>query len=633
MVIIDLQTNRLVLKLNPSALKSFQILQFTHWGFVKTPQENIYVLDTDLTDGILLKLIDFLDEELVSYSLSDECKNRLEALRRDISEFSNLKDAAREYKDGRIDAVKFKEFARFVDEKITRKLKEHQLKAAFHLHVVGNGANFSVPGSGKTTVVLTNYEWLRTQGKANMLFVVGPSACFAPWRTEFKLTLNRTPSYKILAGGNYNARRSEYSVLPQAASEMYLITYQTLLRDEPLIKRFISQKGVKAYLVIDEAHYIKQIDGSWAQSVLSLARHASQRVILTGTPMPRSYSDIFNMFDFLWPENSPIDSETKTKIIVAEENKNYPLIKQTLKQVISPLFYRVRKRDLGLKPAVFHKPIVIQMNKNEKDIYEAIDKKIRNYSQKDYLQSIELVKKLRRGRIIRLRQCVSNAGLLSSSIENYAEDLFGSDSKLARIIYDYNSLEKPAKLEHLLMFVKKLQAEKKKVVIWSNFVGTLELIQQTLTSCGHYCKSIYGKIPVEQTAVDDEETREAIRDEFVDNASGLDILIANPAACAESISLHKTCQSAIYYDLSYNCAQYLQSLDRIHRVGGSEDKEAHYYFLQYENTVDEDIRHNLEMKALRMSELIDEDFAICSLDMFEDDGDEEAFNRIYGGKT
>jgi len=132
-----------------------------------------------------------------------------------------------------------------------------------------------------------------------------------------------------------------------------------------------------------------------------------------------------------------------------------------------------------------------------------------------------------------------------------------------------------------------------------------------------------------QTTVSDEETRERIRDEFVDANSGLDILVANPAACAESISLHKTCYHAIYYDLSYNCAQYLQSLDRIHRVGGSEINQAHYYFLQYENTIDRDIKANLEQKAVKMYDIIDEDYGIYSLDMFEEDDEIKAYERLF----
>ena len=144
---------------------------------------------------------------------------------------------------------------------------------------------------------------------------------------------------------------------------------------------------------------------------------------------------------------------------------------------------------------------------------------------------------------------------------------------------------------------------------------------------------IYGKTPRsdDQKELKDEMTREKIRDIFVNTDSGLDILIANPAACAESISLHKTCFHAIYFDLSYNCAQYLQSLDRIHRVGGSELNTANYYFLQYESSVDRDIKLNLESKAQKMYNIIEQDYKIYNLDMFEEtmDDDVAAYKRLF----
>src|SRR5262249_7274827 len=45
------------------------------------------------------------------------------------------------------------------------------------------------------------------------------------------------------------------------------------------------------------------------------------------------------------------------------------------------------------------------------------------------------------------------------------------------------------------------------------------------------------------------------------------VLVANPAACGEGISLHEVCHHAIYVDRNYNAAQYLQSEDRLHRLG------------------------------------------------------------------
>jgi SNF2 family DNA or RNA helicase len=208
------------------------------------------------------------------------------------------------------------------------------------------------------------------------------------------------------------------------------------------------------------------------------------------------------------------------------------------------------------------------------------------------------------------------------------------EKDLRYIVRDYDKLELPAKFEYLTKKVGELQKQNQKVVIWTNFVGTIEKLEKHFNKkLGMYCRSIYGKTPIEQSSIADEKTREEIRDEFVNPKSGLDILIANPAACAESISLHKTCHHAIYYDLTYNCAQYLQSLDRIHRVGGSEEIEANYYFLQYENSIDQDILSNLRNKADRMSKIIDEDYKIYSLDMFDDEDEEiNAYNRLFGKK-
>ena len=113
----------------------------------------------------------------------------------------------------------------------------------------------------------------------------------------------------------------------------------------------------------------------------------------------------------------------------------------------------------------------------------------------------------------------------------------------------------------------------------------------------------------------------------------MDVLVANPAACAESISLHKACSHAIYYDLSYNCAQYLQSLDRIHRVGGSESKVSHYHFLQYEDTLDQDIFSNVLRKANNMSAIIDEECPVYSLDMFSEEDELLAYDRLFRRST
>lgn len=333
--------------------------------------------------------------------------------------------------------------------------------------------------------------------------------------------------------------------------------------------------------------------------------------------------------EFLWPGQSPIQSNDKARLRTYEESRDFESASKLLEPKVGPLFYRVRKQDLELEDQVFYPPITVKMNENERLVYDAIVNKIKHYSREDYLRNIDLVARLRRGRMIRVRQCLSYTKLLTSALEGYTEDLLIGESEIKSILLDYDQIERPAKLDALVSRVKELRGNDKKVLIWSNFLGTIDLILKALLDEEMHAKKITGAVPIERENIKDEETREQIRDDFVDPNSGLDILVANPAACAESISLHKTCHHAIYYDLSYNLAQYLQSLDRIHRVGGSENQSAYYDFLSYEKTIDSDILASLEAKAERMYRLIDKDYSIYSLDMSTTNEEEEAYERHF----
>ena len=632
-----------ILQLKDATLKSNQISQIKYWGFIKNP-ENACEYSVVNSEKLINKVVAYFKKEKVNFRLTKNCVLKINSLAVNLEEFQSTKKLGKDFKNGIFKKSHFNEFKRFLVTKIRNgELKEHQIKAAYHLYLVNNGANFSVPGSGKTSVVLSVYEKLKEEGRVNVLFVVGPVSCFGPWKFEFKETLGRIPTQKLLAGGNKLIRKNEYFANNINKAELYLTTFQTLINDQIEINTLFSQKGIKVFLVIDEAHYIKQINGNWANAVLNISKHSKFRCILTGTPIPKSFSDVFNMFDFLWPNNEPIESSSRIKLQSLESSNKVEDAKVILNEKIGPLFYRVRKNDLGLMPAIFHKPIVLTMNKYEQIIYDAIEKQIRNYSHDDYLSNIDLVKRLKRGRIIRLRQCTSYTYLINKVIDNYDENLLKNDKNLHHILREYDSLELPSKLQFLTIKVEELLKQKQKVVIWTNFVGTIEKLKIYFNKkLGIYSKSISGQTPIEQTSIKDEFTREKIkdeftrekiRDEFVDAKSGLDVLIANPAACAESISLHKTCHHAIYYDLSYNCAQYLQSLDRIHRVGGSEHVEANYYFLQYKNSIDQDILRNLLKKEKRMSSIIDQDFSIYSLDLLDDKEDDlEAYDRLFGKK-
>jgi SNF2 family DNA or RNA helicase len=617
---VEICNNTLIIKNHSNNLKTRHISQLTFWGLKHYKEDDSYRINVEKEDLIILKLHEYFKSEQVLYKPSSSFEESFLNLKKKNNDLEKLKIQGGALKEGNFDDLDFRVFCDFISKNVSRKLKTHQIKAAYHLYKIRSGANFSVPGSGKTTVVLSVYEKLRLEKQANLIFVVGPPSCFGPWQSEFKSTLNRDPRALKLAGNNSTKRKSSYYNFPDNGPELYLTSFHSLYNDQKEAEIFFSSIKNNIFLVIDEAHYIKQIGGVWANTILSLAQKSKFRCILTGTPMPNKYTDLFNLFDFLWPNSTLIDEKTKITIEQYSSDKaKSDHCRAILRDKISPFFYRVRKSDLGLIPAQFHPPDILNMNKYEKIIYDAVQKKIRDFSKDDYLRNIELVERLRRGRIIRLRQCVSYPKLISRSIENYTEEYFKSDTDLAGMICDYDDLEIPAKLVRLKELVEEFSIRKEKLVIWANFIGTLELINQEILNMGLNCKMIYGRTPTIESFENGEETREQIRDEFVAQDSGLDILIANPAACSESISLHKTCFHAIYYDLSFNCAQYLQSLDRIHRIGGSENNQANYYFLQYENSIDQLISENLKRKAEEMYSVIEDDCSIYSLNMFEDD--------------
>lgn len=625
-MVIDIKANCIIIRDPDKSLGPVEKSQLAFWHFLHTA-ENEY--SSPLSNQTFIKLLRYFDKETIHFSLSHSASIFSQELEVVDLEFNQTKKNAENYKNGQYDKLEFETFRSFVIDYIKRSLRIHQLKAAFHLYQIGNGANFSVPGSGKTTVVLTVYEKLRQEGKVNTLFVVGPPSCFGPWKAEFLETLGRTPSYTILAGGNKKTRKKNYYQTAHQSSELYLTTYQTLYYDQTDVCNFLKQRHINAFFIVDEAHYIKQINGNWSLAIMKQADKAINRCVLTGTPMPKSYTDIFNLFDFLWPNQHPISSSDKTLIKYNEEKHNVHSAKNILDQSIGPLFYRVRKSDLQLANQNFISPYIISMHKHEWILYNAVYKKIKDYSKKEYFKNVEFINTIGRGRIMRLRQLLSYPKLLNNAIDNYNEGLLDDLADLKTIIRQYDKLEVPAKIEFLLKKLKELKKQKLKVVIWSNFIGTIRLIEKHITDQKLKCKIIYGNTPIEGTNISDEETREKIRDEFVNLTSGLDILVANPAACAESISLHKTCHHAIYYDLSYNCAQYLQSLDRIHRVGGSETIEANYHFLQYKDTIDVDIKENIDRKTKKMYDIIENDYPIYTLDMFDADGDAEAYARLF----
>ena len=93
----------------------------------------------------------------------------------------------------------------------------------------------------------------------------------------------------------------------------------------------------------------------------------------------------------------------------------------------------------------------------------------------------------------------------------------------------------------------------------------------------------------------------------------------------ESVSLHKSCHHAIYFEMDYNAAPYFQSRDRIHRVWLDENNNQRDYETNYYNivsrlnsntsTVDDKIFNNVNKKLKRMLNIINDDIPLFSYNL------------------
>lgn len=623
MLLLDLTEDGIVVTDVESVLSPEHKSMLAYWRFRPNHQDRLIASLGAETKATLAKVTDYFDKHNLVYKLGESARDALSRQVQASQALQNATKAGELIKSG-LDPESAKPFLRYVRTELPRRLRSHQEKAATFMLSVANSANFSVPGSGKTSVVLAVFAWLRQLGECGSLFVVGPRSCFVPWQHEYEATLGVRPRVCTLAGIPPEERVALYNPVTAEIADLYLCTYSTLFRDVDHVVKLFRYSSIKVFFIVDEAHYVKRPDGAWAQSALLAATAAVRRCVLTGTPFPHSYADAISLFNVSYPEVSPLSLDIADRIRVQSERQHHGDARCTLEPVIYPLYYRVRKKDLGLSEPKFLPPVSVSMNHIERRLYDTIVDRIRTLSESDAIRDAVTISKLRRGRLMRLRQVLSNSALLHTVIDEYDEDLLGHDQSVASLIANYEDTEVPGKVTVLLDLIADLRRSRDKVVVWSYFVDTLYLLREHCRDQQWLAEVVCGRTPTSPGTTGD--TRDEIIERFKDARSGLDILIANPSACAESISLHRACSHAVYYDLSYNCAEYLQSLDRIHRVGGSEHKISYYHHLQYSDTFEPEILRNISEKATRMAEVLDVDFPYCYTDL--PDIEEHTYKRL-----
>lgn len=463
-----------------------------------------------------------------------------------------------------------------------RELKSFQVRDLQRLLTLPNGANFSVPGAGKTTVAFALH--LLTKKASQHLLVVAPKAAFPAWRAIVDECMNSnapdhgTEQFTFLDGDEI-----QNDALLRSGRSRFVISYDLMVRQQQMIANYLARRPV--HLVLDEAHRMKA--GSLSQRgayLLSVATLPARRDILTGTPMPQGASDLAAQLAFLWPGQG----------LDVQIGRGAPP-----RDVLGQLFVRTTKSELGLPKAsrFFHQ---VDMAPAQLALYSIA----RNESLRQLTQTISRRSDVdflaARRSVMRLLQLSVNPSLALRSMALTGAPL--NSSLVDRVLEEGPSAKMRAVADH----VRALTSEGKKVVIWTIFTGTILELEKMLGDLNPV--SLYGGVPsIPPEAGDGREAR--LQRFHLDPTCS--VLVANPAAAGEGISLHTVCHDAIYLDRSYVSTHYLQSIDRIHRLGLAPDAQTNIHIYETKapptiGSIDLSVRRRLATKIRSLQQLLDD---------------------------
>jgi superfamily II DNA or RNA helicase len=432
-------------------------------------------------------------------------------------------------------------------------------------------------GLGKTLAVLTAFEELLCQGEVEKGLIVCPNSLCFNWNVEvqrwftdvFAVVLPKSPAQR---------KKILYDFANEDQCKLLVVNYEIVrtLGVQTELKEVFGR--FKTFLCIDESQRVKNPFSKTFLMLKDLALTAQRRILLSGTPTPKSISDIWSqMFLLDFGERFGDDYLAWLKSIALLGNDysayavrqfyNKPV--QYTRQRVQEVLLRRRKEFVIDLPEKIFSDRNVELSGAQLQRYEEVRKDL-----KVRLMSIK-------GKVFTRE--------ISSILEQYLRAVqIASNPRLV----DPTWVGTPAKFKELDYLIEELVGEgEQKVVIWTNYVAnTLELKER-------YAR--YG-IGVLSGSVKP-AVRHCLVKGFQENEGAPRIIVALPAVAGVGLTLTRA-SCAIYLDKTWNAEHWFQSVDRLHRIG---QKKTVSVISLMASKVDRLISANLERKGHEQSLLLD----------------------------
>ncbi|WP_344235981.1 DEAD/DEAH box helicase [Kribbella hippodromi] len=453
----------------------------------------------------------------------------------------------------------------------TGDLTKFQERDIARLLSMKHGANFSVPGAGKTRVSLAAFAALREQGRVSRMLVVCPKSAYQAWAEEAQVCFRRPLVVEVL-----NRK-------PSVRADIIVVNYERLDKSLGALSDWL--KAEPAILTLDEAHRMKLGGaGVYGAACMALGPLSRVRMILSGTPAPNGAKDLENLLSFVWPGYG--------RRVVTQAVNGGDLAYAS--SVLRPLYARTTKHELGLPPAQT-RIRKLAMPPLHREIYRALigDPSARAVPDGKEFEAL--------GRaVLRLLMAATSPALLVEGSSPYEPLSFqvpplkiAEDSPLWPLFRRLPEHEVPPKYHETLSIIDANAKAGRKTLVWASFVRSIATLQTLLAP--YQPAMVHGGTP----------NREEEIQRFREDPECM-VLVSNPATLGEGISLHHVCHDAVFVDRDFQAGRYLQSLDRIHRLGLAPDAQTNITVLVSEGTVDEIVTERLADKLTFMGEILDD---------------------------
>jgi SNF2 family DNA or RNA helicase len=477
--------------------------------------------------------------------------------------------------------------------KINVTLYPFQRKAVeFILRNDGRACLFDEMGLGKTISATTALLELVKLGKARRALIVVPNAVVDQWREELMGKFNLQPT--IVSSKRSLQERAELYREP-----LVVVNYELLRTDADLVMR----RGYDT-LILDEVTRVKNLDTQISEAVKKLI--VRNVIALTGTPLENHLGELYNIVnivrpgffgryheDFLSKFTLRISGQgwQNTRPIINPEM--LPLLRRGLREVS---IRRTKAQVLRQLPTLTMQYVYTEPARNQRTIYEILEESLSETVLEEYAFSTSnqegpnpfTSNRLRLYTL--LREACADISMIAGYLRRKQREdspdaeLLRQSPIFRRLLHTVEKLEpENAKLVELKELVEDLTEQSHKIVIFSQFIPVVNLIQEELEGRGTPTLVYHGQLS--------RDDRIANLRKFTEQSDFR--VLASTDAGQFGLNL-QAADVVVNYDLPWNPARLLQRIARLHRIG-QENKVLAVNFV-VKGTIEEHVREVLERK-------------------------------------